>query len=93
MTGDKRAMGMADYNDSFLVYLGSDAFKNTSSVYRIAAQVHEIGNKIYQQFATYGLKKPEVQSDFLRNRDSDAGMALEECVFNGFVNPNGKVVR
>jgi hypothetical protein len=55
--------------------------------------VHEIGNKIYQQFAASGLQKPQAQSNYLRNFDSDAGMALEECVFTGYVNPNGKIVK
>jgi len=87
-------MGMADPNDSFLVYLGSDAFNNSVPVYRIAAQIHEIGNNIYQEFATYGLPKPTVQSNYLRNHvDSDPGMALEECVFGGYVTPNGKVLK
>ena len=62
--------------------------------HRIAAQIHEIGNSIYQEYVTYGLVKPEASARLQKLvNDSDAGIALEECVFGGFVMKNGKVVK
>jgi hypothetical protein len=91
-TKSSTAIAMSDYNDQWLVYLGSDAFKNTVPEYRIATEVHEIGNKLYDEFAKDGLPKPRALSNLLFKHDNDAGMALEECVFGGFVNPNGAVI-
>lgn len=93
LLGKKNAMAMADPNDSSVVYLGNDAFNNSVPVYRIAAQIHEIGNKIYQKFAVTGMKKPEAQSATLRKFDGDAGMALEECVFGGYVKKDGTLMK
>lgn len=87
-------MAMADPNDSYLVYLGSDAFANSAAVYRIAAQIHEIGNNIYQEYGKFGLVQPQASSRLQRLvSDSDAGIALEECVFGGYVMKNGRVLK
>jgi len=93
-TGNPRAMAMADPNDSYLVYLGSDAFASSAAVYRIAAQIHEIGNNIYQEYGKFGLTQPQASSRLQRLvNDSDAGLALEECVFGGYVMKNGRVLK
>jgi YD repeat-containing protein len=92
ITGKKDAMAMADPNDRWLVYVGNDSFQKTYYTYLVAAELHEIGNKIYQEFSPFNLKKPEVQSDYLRAIDGDAGQALEECVFGGQVFRDGRVI-
>jgi len=65
----------------------SDA--RTSYVALMAAQIHEIGNSL--SFLTG--KKPRAKDPNLRKADKDSGMALEECVFGGFVEPGGSVTK
>jgi hypothetical protein len=99
LSSTQTAIGMSDIRNPDVVYIASDKFNNRSPAYRIATQVHEIGNKIDDKFGVYGLQQPHASSR-LRNRlakinasDDDAGIALEECVFGGYVLNNGRVFK
>jgi RHS repeat-associated protein len=85
------ATGLTDLNKPRYNWVASDFAKdlNVERVAAQAAQIHEIGNSLG---ALTG-RHPEAKSKALRAIDPDEGMALEECVFGGFVNPNGSVTK
>jgi len=72
------------------VYVASEfaSDPNTPDVSVTAVQVHELGNKLAEKFIRNRARFPKAESKWLRKFDSDAGMALEECVFGGGVSTN-----
>jgi RHS repeat-associated protein len=72
------------------VFIASDFAKDSSvlDVVVTAVFVHELGNKLAEQFIGPRSLWPKAKSQWLRQFDSDAGMALEECVFGGGVSSN-----
>lgn len=86
------ALGLTDSSDPNHNYVASDyaGSKGVSDVAVMAAHIHEIGNSLN---VLYPPARPvQARSNFLRGQDSDAGMALEECVFGGYVLPRGRRV-
>jgi hypothetical protein len=72
------------------VFLGSEFANNPSipGVAVTAVENHELGNKLAEKFIGNRNLFPKAKSKWLRAFDSDAGMALEECVFGGGVSTN-----
>jgi hypothetical protein len=85
------AQGQTDLNKPRYNWVASDFAKdpNVEGVAKQAAQIHEIGNSL----GALTEKAPAVKNPRLRKIDSDAGMALEECVFGGYVNTDGSVFK
>ncbi|PYS93258.1 MAG: hypothetical protein DMF64_05245, partial [Acidobacteria bacterium] len=84
----------------YTVYIGSDAARTFAPMAIQAAKVHEIANKIFEKFGEpTGLPKPDASASLHRALaaykadDDDAGIALEECVFGGYVLPNGDLLK
>ncbi len=73
-----------------LNYVASDYAKTAALVAVTAKRIHEIGNSLEHDIhrrLPWNPNHPE-----LYKQDNDAGMALEDCVFGGFVNRDGTVV-
>jgi hypothetical protein len=75
----------------YLNFVASEIASNPSmpSVYVTAAQVHEIGNSL--RYITG--RTPRAIDVNLYNYDHDAGNALGECVYGGWVLPNGTITK
>jgi hypothetical protein len=71
------------------VYIASDFASNPNvvDIAVTATEFHELGNYLGRSFFN-ARNRPKAKSKFLRNRDPDAGMRLEECVFGGGVASN-----
>ncbi len=67
---------------------GFAASPRTPDVSVSAVEIHELGNKLAEKFIGNRALFPKAKSNWLRRFDSDAGMALEECVFGGGVSTN-----
>lgn len=75
------------------VYIAREYAQTAAPVAIEAAQVHEIGNKIWDLFAGY-FPQPHASPRAQRfGKDNDAGIALEECTFGGLVTKDGTLVR
>jgi hypothetical protein len=75
----------------YLNFIASDVANNPRVPMEaiIAGQVHELGNSL----AYITGNSPSARSANLRRYDSDAGNALTECVYGGFVLLNGRITR
>lgn len=84
------AIGFSERGGGWTVFIASDFAKNpaTLSVVVTAVEIHELGNKLAEVFIRNPRLFPKAKSNWLRRFDSDAGMALEECVFKGGVSTN-----
>ena len=73
----------------YLNFVASEVASNprTSLDVIMMIQIHELGNSL-AQISGYA---PDAHNDELRRYDSDSGNALVECVYGGFVKPDGRI--